>query len=69
MASAVVVPKHETSTIRQGHNLLSIYLKFGVGDYVREVTSPVKFGSESDPMSGRAATCTQHIGYTGPVTF
>jgi len=32
-----------------------------MGDYVRELTSPTKFGS--GPMSGRAAK------YTGPVTF
>jgi len=51
---AVVVLKQETSTLRQRHNCLSIDFKFGVGDYVREVTSPVKFGS--DPMSGRATT-------------
>jgi len=42
MASAVVVLKHETSTIRQRHNFISIDLKFGVSDYVREVTSPDK---------------------------
>jgi len=45
MASAKVVLKHETSTPRQSHNFISIDLKFGVGDYVREVTSPAKFGS------------------------
>jgi len=54
MASAVVVLKHETSTLRQRHNFISINLKFGVGDYVREVTSPDKVGS--GPMSGRDAT-------------
>jgi len=59
MASAEVVLKHETSTLRKSHNCISIYLKFSVGDYVREVTSPVKFGS--DPMSGRDATWGQHI--------
>jgi len=32
MASAVVVLKHETSTLRQSHNFISIDLKFGVGD-------------------------------------
>jgi len=52
MASAVVVLKHQTSTLQ------SIW--HGVGDYVREVTSPAKFGS--DPMSGRDATW-------GPATF
>jgi len=65
MASAVVVLKHETSTLRQSHNFISINLKFGVGDYVREVTSPAKFGS--DPMSGRDATWGAT--YTGTVTF
>jgi len=59
MTSAVVVLKHETSTVRQRHNFISIDFKFGVGDYVREVTSPAKFGS--GPMSGRAATWGQHI--------
>jgi len=59
MASAVVVLKHETSTLRQSHNIVSIDLIFGVGDYVREVTSPAKFGS--DPMSGLDATWGQHI--------
>jgi len=60
MASAVVVLKHETSTLRQSHNFISIDLKFfGVGDYVMEVTSTAKFGS--GPMSGRDATWGQHI--------
>jgi len=59
MASAVVVLKHETSTLRQCHNLLSIDFKFGVGDNVREVTNPEKVGS--DPISGRDATWSQHI--------
>jgi len=53
------VPKHETSTLRQSHNLISIDLKFGVGDNVKEVTSPAKFGS--DPVSGRYVTWGQHI--------
>jgi len=59
MASAVVVLKHETSTLRQSHNFISIDFKFGVSDYVREVTSPAKFGS--DPMSGQDATWGQYI--------
>jgi len=46
MASAVVVLKHETSTLRQSHKFISIDLTFGVGDYVGEVTSPDKFGSD-----------------------
>jgi len=54
MASAVVVLKHETSTLRQRHNFISIVFKFGVGDYVWEVTNPDKVGS--GPMSGRDAT-------------
>jgi len=37
----------------------------GEDDYVREVTSPVKVGS--DPMSGRDVT--RGSTYTGPVTF
>jgi len=59
MASAGVVLKHETSTLRQTHNFISINFKFGVGDYVREVTSPAKFGSDS--TSGRDVTWGQHI--------
>jgi len=43
------VLKHETSTLRQRHNFISIDLTFGVSDYVREVTSPDKVGS--GPMS------------------
>jgi len=35
------------------------WFEIGVGDYVREVTSHVKFGP--DPMSGRDATWGQHI--------
>jgi len=59
MASAVVVLKHETSALRQKHNFISIDLKFGVGDYVKEVINPDKVGS--DPMSGQDATWGQHI--------
>jgi len=61
MASAVVVLKHETSTLRQGHNffLSIIDSTLGVGDYVSEVYSPAQFGS--NPMSGRDATWGQHI--------
>jgi len=54
MASAVVVLKHETSTFRQRHNIISIDFKFDVGDYVREVTNPDEI--TSGPMSGRDAT-------------
>jgi len=60
MASAVVVLKHETSTLRQSNNFISIDLKIGVGDNVREVTSPAKFGS--DPISGQDTST-----YTGTV--
>jgi len=67
MASALVVLKHETSTLRQRHNFISIHFKFGVGDYVREVTSPAKFGS--GPMSGRDATWRQHIRVLWPFCF
>jgi len=59
MASASVVLKHETSTLRQRHNFISIKLKFGVSDNVREVTSPAKF--DSGTMSGQDATWGQHI--------
>jgi len=59
MASAVVMLKHETSTLRQSHNFISIDFKFGLGDYVKEVTNPVQVGS--GPMSGQDATWGQHI--------
>jgi len=52
MASAVVVLKHETLTLRLSHNFI---FKFDV----REVTNSAKFGS--DPMSGKDATGRQHI--------
>jgi len=58
LASAVVL-KHETSTLRQRHNFISIHFKFSVNDYVREVTNPEKV--RSGPMSGRDATWGQHI--------
>jgi len=66
MAYAVVVLQHETSTLRQRHNFISIDFKFGVGDYVREDTNPDKVGS--GPMSGRDAMWGQHSLY-GFVTF
>jgi len=59
MASAVVVLKHETSTLRQKHNFISINLTFGVSDYIMEVTNPEQVGS--GPISGRDATWGQHI--------
>jgi len=59
MASAVVVLKHETSTLRLRHNFISIDFTFGVGDYARKVTNPDKVSS--GPMSGRDATWGQHI--------
>jgi len=59
MASDSVVLKQETSILRQRPDFISIDLKFGLSDYVREVTSPAKFGS--GPMSGRDATCGQYI--------
>jgi len=59
MASAVVELKHETSTIRQRHNFISNDFKFGVGDYVREVTNPEKVNL--GPMSGRDATRGQNM--------
>jgi len=54
MASALVVLKNDTSTRRQRHNFISIDFKFGVDDYVWEVTNPDKVGSGQ--MSGRDAT-------------
>jgi len=51
MASAVVLLIHGTSTLRQSHNFISIDLTFGVGDYVRDVTSPSKFGSDRFPVN------------------
>jgi len=59
MASAVVVLQHETTTLHQCHNFISIDFKFGMGNYVREVTSEDKVGS--GPRSGRAAMWGQHI--------
>jgi len=59
MASALVVLKHETSTLRQRHNFTSIDLQFGVGDYDREANNPDKVGS--GPMSGRDAKWGQYI--------
>jgi len=54
MASAVAI-KHETSTLRQSHNLISIDFKFGVGDYVKnQLISHAKV--DSSPLSGRDAT-------------
>jgi len=61
IASAVVVLKHETFTLRQSHNFISIDSTFDVGDNVREVTSPVKFSS--DPMNGRDVTWGNIYGY------
>jgi len=58
MESAVVVSKHETSTLRQSHHFISIDLTFSVGDHVREVISHTKF--DSDLMSGRDAMWGQH---------
>jgi len=63
MASAVVVLKHETLTLRQSHNFASIDFTFGVGDYVREVTSPAKVGSDERSRRNVGAT------YTVRVTF
>jgi len=54
MASAVAVLKHEISTVLQSNNFISIDFIFGVGDNVREVTCPAKFGL--DLLSGRDAT-------------
>jgi len=45
MASAVIVLKYKTSTLRQSHNFVSIYFKISVDDYVREITSPDKVRS------------------------
>jgi len=59
-----ITGSHEISTLRQRHNFISIDFKFGLGDYVREVTNPDKVGS--GPMSARDATWAT---YTGTVTF
>jgi len=59
MAFAIVVLKHENSTLRQRHNFISIDFKFGAGDNVREVTNPDKVGS--GPISVRDATWGKHI--------
>jgi len=59
MASAMVVLKHVTSTLRQRHTLISIDFKFGVGDHVREVTNP------DNDRSRRHVEVT----YTGTVFF
>jgi len=61
MSSAVVVQKHEASTLPQRHNFISIDFKLGVGDYVRDVTNPEKVSS--GPMSGRDAMWGIHIAY------
>jgi len=50
MASASVVLKHEISTLCQMHNFISIDLKFGESDNVKEVINTAKFGS--GPISG-----------------
>jgi len=55
----IVVLKHETSTLRQSHNFISIDFKFGVDDYVRRVTSPAKLCL--DPMSRSRRHEGQHI--------
>jgi len=52
MASAVVVLKHETSTIRQRHNFISIDMTFGVSDYIREVTSDKVRWAVETPRGG-----------------
>jgi len=54
MATAVVVLKHETSTIYQSHIYESIDLKFGQGDYVMRFSNPAKYGE--DRFSGGAPT-------------
>jgi len=61
MSSAVVVLKHETSTLRQRHNFISIDLTFGLSDNVKEVTNLNKVGS--GPTSGRDATLGNIYGY------
>jgi len=54
-----ILLKHETSTLRQSHHFMSIDYKFGVGDYIREITSSAKVSS--GPMSNRDATWGKHI--------
>jgi len=67
VASAVVVLKHETSILRQSHNFISIDLKFGVCDNVREITSIAKLNL--DLMSGQNAPYGQHIRVLGLFVF
>jgi len=67
MASASVVLKHETSTLRQRHNFISIDLEFGVSDKIREVTSPAKFGS--GPMSGQDGQTPRVVNIYGYCDF
>jgi len=52
MASAVIVLKHETSTLRPSHNFISTDLKLGVGNNVTHFSNPAKFGE--DRISGGA---------------
>jgi len=61
MASAIVVLKHETSTLRQSHNSISIDLTLGMGDYVRVCHQPCQIWFGSNERSLR------HVGvaYTG----
>jgi len=65
MASAVVVLKHETSTLCQRHNFISIDFKFGVGDYVRDYHIPWQSWFGSDDRSRRHMGAT----YTSTVIF
>jgi len=66
MASTVVVLKHETSTLRQKHNFISIDFKFGVDDNVRDVSDPDKVGlgrmiyssTKLQPMPVNQFSCT-----------
>jgi len=61
MASALLVLKYETLTLRWSHNFTPINLKFGLGDKVRQVTSSAK--SSSDPISSQDATWGNIYGY------
>jgi len=50
--SAVVVLKHENLILRQRHNLISMDLKLGVGDHVRDY-QPCQIWFGSDERSRR----------------
>jgi len=65
MASAVVMLKQETSTLSQSHNFISIDFKYGVGDYVTEVTSPdYLLAPENGGGNGNIRRDQEHFAFT-----